>query len=126
LGGAKAEACRNAGHEVWILTRGLRDADSIRRINGDRSRPLPDLSSHRFDAVLDSCAYTPAMVDHLLDAVGPAIGRYVFISSNSVYCDLSLPGADENSPTKAATAPRHMTTPMVRSKDPRNWPPSGV
>ncbi len=102
LGGAMAAAARRAGHDVTVLSRGNR-ATGLPQITGNRAAPLPDLSHHRFDAVLDSCAFTPEGVDHLLTAVGPDIRHYVMISSISAYHDLSGPNPNETTPARPAT-----------------------
>jgi 2'-hydroxyisoflavone reductase len=94
LGGAVTRAALAAGHAVTVLTRGRRPLPAgVRSVIADRSAPLPRLPPA--DAVIDTCAFQPSDVAHLLTAV--ETGRYVMISSVSAYSDLAV-GPDEASP----------------------------
>ena len=44
---------------------------------------------------MDTCGYLPRTVKAAAELLSDAIDRYVFISSQSVYADLSVPGVDE-------------------------------
>lgn len=46
--------------------------------------------------VLDTCAFTPNSVKHLLNRVGDGLQRYVLVSSASVYADCSQRGPRES------------------------------
>ncbi|EAR51581.1 hypothetical protein OG2516_01641 [Oceanicola granulosus HTCC2516] len=86
LGGAIADAATAAGHDVTILSRGrtVRGGSSVRTIRADRHGDLAPLRGEAFDWVFDSCAYTPASVRTLLEAL-PGLQRYVLVSSISTY-----------------------------------------
>ncbi len=46
---------------------------------------LSAVASRRWDAVVDSCGYVPRVVGHSVEALKHAVGRYLFVSSISVY-----------------------------------------
>jgi 2'-hydroxyisoflavone reductase len=106
LGGAVAQAAQAAGHAVAILTRDRNRWNSLPDLEvliGDRYTDLSSLRGRQFDAVVDTCAFTPDAVSGLLDALPPTIGRYAFVSSASVYTDFSKPNVDEQAPTARAS-----------------------
>jgi 2'-hydroxyisoflavone reductase len=107
LGGAVAHAAHEAGHSVAILTRaltkGLPRLEGIDRLTADRHGDLRVVNGREFDLVVDTCAFTPDAVEHLLDALSPAPGRYAFVSSSSVYSSFAVPGTSETAPTSRAT-----------------------
>lgn len=102
LGGATARAAVDAGHDVTVMSRSGRNvAPGAATLIADRNDALPDLSD-QFDAVIDTCAYTPDMVQRLAAALGSA--HYVLVSSISVYAEFSEPNIDEMAPAPEATA----------------------
>ena len=106
LGGAVADAAKSVGHTVTIFTRGRATRQlrsDIEALVGDRYRDLSPLRGRHFDAVVDTCAFSPDAVTELLDSVSPAIGRYAFVSSSSVYANFSEPNVDEEAPTSRAS-----------------------
>ena len=101
LGKAAAEAAVAAQHDVTVMTRsGDNVAEGAATLIADRDAQLPDLSG-QFDAVIDTCGYAPDMVTHLARATGQV--HYVFVSSISVYDDMSVPQFDETAHAPAAT-----------------------
>ncbi len=106
LGGAMVDALYAAGHDVFTLSRGATqrvNASQVTTIAGDRFGDLSNLTDHAFDWVFDSCAYSPAAVARLLDAVGSQIQRYVLISSVSAYGTFEKLGLTEEDPVQTAT-----------------------
>ena len=106
LGGAMADAIAAAGHETFILSRGQNQrkrADGVKILRADRHKDLSILNNQEFDWVFDSCAYTPDMVNNLLDALGNKIKRYVLISSISAYDTFSRPDITEDIDVPSAT-----------------------
>lgn len=101
LGGTVARLAAAEGHGVTVLARGRAPVGDLPLIAADRNGRLPDLSGLGFDAVVDTSAYSPAHVTGLLDAHGPGPGRYVLISSESVYGDF---GQDITEDSPAPTA----------------------
>jgi 2'-hydroxyisoflavone reductase len=104
LGAQIAETARRAGHKVSILSRQPQKVDGIECLLGDRFGPLDALNGRRFDLILDTCAYIPDAVLHLLDRVASPPKRYVIVSSISVHEDFSLPGISEETPVRTASA----------------------
>lgn len=84
-------AATAAGHDVTLLHRGLHGADLF----GDSAHRLADrndadalaaaLAEGEWDATIDVCGYRPSQVSLLADALAGRGGRYVFVSSASVY-----------------------------------------
>jgi len=105
LGRHFVEAALVRGHDVTIFTRARHAnpfADRVEHLIGDRDPEegfgLERLESGTWDAVIDTSGYSP---DHVAASAALLRGRahrYVFISSISVYADLSLPGIDEEAP----------------------------
>ena len=101
LGGAAARAGLAAGHKVTVMTRsGQNVAAGAAVLIADRDQALPDLKG-QFDAVIDTCGYAPDMVTRLLQAVGQV--HYVFVSSISVYDDMTVPQLGETAHAPPAT-----------------------
>ena len=96
-----AEAAIAAGHDVTLFHRGRTGADlfpSATHLTGDRDADLTALSTGRWDATIDVCAYFPRQVRALADALGGRGGQYLFISSTSAYRSSVPPGFTEDAP----------------------------
>lgn len=101
LGGAVARNAVTMGHAVTVMTRsGANVADGAQTLIADREAPLPNLHG-QFDTVVDTCGYAPDMVQTLAAAVGDV--HYIFVSSISVYPDLSVPQSTEATDASNAT-----------------------
>jgi nucleoside-diphosphate-sugar epimerase len=79
-----------AGHELWLLNRGLRSAGlpGARTIIADIHQPTEvraALGGEKFDTVVNWIAFTPEDVQRDLGLFTGRTGQYVFISSASVY-----------------------------------------
>ena len=101
LGRAVAEAALVRGHELTLFNRGETNAalfPEVETLHGDRKRDLSLLEGRTWDAVIDPSGYIPADVRASAEQLRDA-GRYVFISSVSVYADFST-GPTETSPTE--------------------------
>jgi nucleoside-diphosphate-sugar epimerase len=89
LGAPAALALREAGHDVTVVSRGLRGAvPGVRAVGADRSdaRALADaLRGERFDLAVDFLAYRGGDVDQVLSLPSTRIGRYVLVSTGQVY-----------------------------------------
>jgi 2'-hydroxyisoflavone reductase len=112
LGGTKflgrhvVDAACERGHEVTLFNRGQTRPDlfpALEKLQGDRDGDLAALQGRGFDAVVDTSGYVPRIVSETLDALG-AVGHYTFVSSISVYADLSTPPT-ESSPLLELTEP---------------------
>jgi 2'-hydroxyisoflavone reductase len=95
-----AEALR-AGHHVTLLHRGKTGPDTFseaEHLLADRDGDLAVLAGREWDATIDVSAYLPSQVIRLAEALVPRAGRYVFISTMSVYAAPAEPGFTEASP----------------------------
>jgi len=100
LGRAIAADALARGHELTLFTRGTTNPDlfpEAERIRGDRKRDLAAIEGRTWDAVIDTSGYLPADVRASAELLRDS-GRYVFVSSVSVYADFSS-GPTEESPT---------------------------
>ncbi len=89
-------------HEVTLFNRGQHrvpgSLTNVETIHGDRNSDLARLQGRRWDAVVDTSGYVPRTVRASAERLSHSVDRYVFISSQSVYADLSVAGVDENAP----------------------------
>lgn len=110
LGRAVAAAAVARGWQVTALHRGTSDPPAgVESLLGDRTdRPsggsavgpaaLAEAARRRWDVVLDTWDGPPGAVAQSARVLAPNTGRYVYVSSRSVYRDLSAPGLHEDSP----------------------------
>ena len=95
------------GHEVTLFHRGSQSSlrgDGVEVIHGDRNSDLAKLAGRQWDAVVDTCGYLPRSVKAAAEFLFDAVDRYVFISSQSAYADVSVPGVVETSPLATLTS----------------------
>lgn len=95
------EAALAAGHRVTLFNRGTTNPDlfpAAEKLHGDRGGDLSALEGRRWDAVIDVNGYLPRHVRATAELLRDAVEHYVFISTISVYEDLSVPGTTEESP----------------------------
>jgi len=92
------EAALSAGHDVTLFHRGRHNPGlfpTAEFIQGDRTADL-GLLRDSWDVVLDTCGYFPRDVSASAEHLKDKAGRYVFVSSLSVYAESSTtPGIDE-------------------------------
>ncbi|MFE4517698.1 NAD-dependent epimerase/dehydratase family protein [Kitasatospora sp. NPDC056783] len=104
-----AEAALAAGHEVTVLHRGRSGAGQLpgaTHLIADRDADLSALHGRDWDATVDLCAYFPRQVRELSAALDPGrAGRYLLVSSLSVYDVPAAPGYTEDSPLLPADGP---------------------
>src|SRR6266850_106273 len=94
-------------HEITLFNRGHHpspDLPGVETIYGDRNSDLAKLEGRRWDAVIDTCGYLPRTVKASADILSDSVDAYVFISSQSVYADVSVPGVNESAPIKVLTS----------------------
>lgn len=108
------EALVAAGHAVTVLNRGRTPDDlpaAVERLRGDRNggaAGLGALEGRTWDACVDVNGYMPAQVRPAVEALHGRVGRYVFVSTVSVYGDLDDGPVLETYP-RMAPAPDHET-----------------
>ncbi|MGW1178913.1 NAD-dependent epimerase/dehydratase family protein [Kitasatospora sp. NPDC002543] len=104
-----AEAALAAGHEVTVVHRGRTGSGLLpdaTHLIADRDADLSALRGRSWDATVDFCAYYPRQVRELAAALDPgAAGRYLLVSTVSVYDVPAAPGYAEDSPLLPADGP---------------------
>src|SRR5512143_2143623 len=105
LGPELVEAARARGHALTLFNRGKTRPGlfpEVEKLRGDRDGKLEALRGRDWDAVIDTSGYVPRIVRASAELLAPHVGRYLFVSSISVYADSPAP-LDEGS--KVATMP---------------------
>jgi len=99
LGGQVTSTALGLGHQVTCLARGSSgDApDGAMFIQADRDKPkaYDGVAGERWDVVID-VSRQPGQVRSAVTALADRAGFFVFVSSNNVYADHSMPGQDED------------------------------
>lgn len=80
------------GHAVTVFHRGVTQSEDINgadHLIGDRDNDLSALADKElsWDMTIDVCAYRPDQVDTLIGVLGSRGGKYVYISTISVYSE---------------------------------------
>jgi 2'-hydroxyisoflavone reductase len=97
LGRHTVDVALARGHEVTLFNRGRTRPElfpDVEKLHGDRDGDLAALAGRAFDAVIDTSGFDPRVVRETLDALGET-GHYTFVSTISVYADLSTPPTAE-------------------------------
>jgi 2'-hydroxyisoflavone reductase len=101
LGRAAADAALAGGHDVTLVNRGQTNADlypAVETIHADLTGDLGVLDGRTWDAAIDlDPTQLPRHTRRRAEKVRDAVGHYVFVSTISVYADMSKP-VDEGSP----------------------------
>ena len=87
-GRAVVEAALGRGDTVTMFNRGITNRGlfpGVETVIGDRTEDLYALGRREFDAVVDVACYDPAAARLSADALKGRVGRYVFVSTVSVY-----------------------------------------
>ena len=101
LGRHLVESALARRDEVTLFNRGKSNPDlfpHLETIVGDRERDVNSLEGRIWDAVVDTSGYVPRIVRLSAEVLKNNVGRYVFISSISVYSDFKKIGIDESDP----------------------------
>jgi len=101
LGRHLVDAARARGHTVMLFNRAKSNPGlfpELETIQGDREHDIEKLSGRAWDAVIDTCGYVPRIVRLSTSSLERSVGRYVFISSISVFANFSKIGMDESDP----------------------------
>jgi 2'-hydroxyisoflavone reductase len=100
VGRALVEATLVAGNDVTLFHRGRTNPDlfpEAEHVLGDRDGGLAALDGRTWDACIDVSGYLPRLVGDAATALRDRVERYVYVSTISVYADLSVP-RDESGP----------------------------
>ncbi len=104
LGRHLVTAARACNHEVTLFNRGLHASEpDVETIQGDRYNDLIKLQGRRWDAVVDTCGMLPRAVRAAAEVLSDSVDRYVFISTQNVYADVSVLSVDETFPLRTLT-----------------------
>ena len=103
LGRHLVDSALARGHTVTLFNRGKTNPNlfpQVETILGDRELDLEKLASvgRAWDAVIDVAGYFPRIVGLSAAGLEGSVGRYVFISSISVYSDITKIGINESDP----------------------------
>ena len=113
LGRALAAEALARGHELTLFNRGETNPDlfpEAEHVRGDRGRDLAALEGRTWDAVIDPSGYTPAAVRASAEQLRES-GRYVFVSSISVYADFSQGPTEESALAELGDMPADELSP---------------
>ena len=112
LGPHTVRAALAAGHTVTLFNRGKSNSTlfpEVETLHGDRDPLKSDginaLRGREWDAAIDICGYVPRLVSASAELLADSVGHYVFVSTISVYSDLSQRAIDENSPVGTIADP---------------------
>ena len=96
------EAAESNGHEVVLFNRGKTNSEvykHLRHIQGDRRNDAHLVAEEEWDAVFDTCAYSPQDLQPMLDVLKNKTKTFMFISTISVYDDYKNGRPNESSTT---------------------------
>lgn len=105
--------------DVTVFNRGSRDAPTgVTALRGDRTQPggLDAISDGEWDVVVDTWSWAPAAVRDSANLLGDRAGRYVYVSSRSVYEYPAAAGADETAPVVDASPDDDQADDYARAK----------
>src|SRR5690348_7716608 len=106
IGRHLVDAALARGHEVTLFNRGQHGPDlypQVENLRGDRRGDLRALEGRQWDAIIDTNGYVPSVVRASARLLADAVRQYVFISTVSVYADVSIVGVNESSPVYTMT-----------------------
>ncbi|MGI8482076.1 MAG: NAD-dependent epimerase/dehydratase family protein [Chthoniobacterales bacterium] len=90
------------GHKVTVFNRGKTHTGElpkeVEQLIGDHNGQWDALKNRKWDVVIDNPTTLPAWVRDAARILKGNVGRYVFISTISVFADTSKPGMDESGP----------------------------
>ncbi|WP_264935889.1 NAD-dependent epimerase/dehydratase family protein [Streptomyces sp. A012304] len=118
-GRAVVEAAVGRGWDVTVLNRGRHAAvPGTRALTGDRTAPdgLAALAEGEWDAVVDTWSSAPRPVHEAARLLRDRAGRYVYVSSRSVYTWAPPAGYGEDAPVVEGAAPDADATDYARDK----------
>jgi len=120
LGPQVVEAAKARGYTITLFNRGKTRPElfpDLEKLRGDRDGNLKALEDRIWDVVVDTSGYVPRLVRDSAALLGKTARLYIFISSVSVYGDMSKPGMDET------TAPGKLKDESVEKVDGETYGP---
>lgn len=105
LGRHLVTAAQERAHEVTLFNRGTHSSvTNVETIHGDRHTDIGKLRGHRWDAVIDTYGMLPSAVRSAAEVLSDSVDRYIFISSQNAYADVSTSGVTETAPLATLTS----------------------
>lgn len=105
------------GHKVTVFNRGKTHPGElpagVEQLIGDRNGQLDALKNRKWDVVIDNPTMLPKWVRDAAEILQGNVERYIFISTISVYDNVSKPGVDETAPVAKYTG----ADPMKETRD---------
>ena len=101
LGPAIVRHALSRGHQITLFNRGRTNPHlfpDLEKIQGDRRDGVDALKGRRWDVCIDTSGYVPRIVGESAGLLADSVEQYIFISTISVYADVSRRGLNENSP----------------------------
>lgn len=110
------EMALSRDYEITLFNRGQHGAGlfpDVERLRGDRGGDLRALERRSWDAVIDTSGYFPRIVRASAELLADHVEHYTFVSSGSVYADVSVAGVDETAPVHKLPpeAPEELSSP---------------
>jgi 2'-hydroxyisoflavone reductase len=84
---------------VTLFTRGVTNPGlfpEAEHVRGNRDGDLDALEGRDWDVVVDTSGYVPRVVSASAELLAPSVGRYVFVSSISVYAGFAEPPTEDS------------------------------
>ena len=106
LGRHLVTAALARNHDVTLFNRGnylTQTPAVVETIAGDRHTELYKLKGRRWDAVVDTCGHLPHAVRAAAEVLADSVNRYVFVSSQNAYANVSVPDIAEDYPLGTLT-----------------------
>lgn len=112
-------------HHVTTFNRGRTAAQEfpeVEKLIGDRATDLSALAGRTWDAAIDTSGFLPQVVQRTVDQLRGHVGHYTFVSSISVFADVSKPGMDETAPVARLTPEQWKVVETIDPSEPKNTP----
>jgi 2'-hydroxyisoflavone reductase len=98
----QVEYALKRGHKVTVFNRGRTHPGILpketEQLIGDRNGQIDALKGRQWDVVIDVPTTLPVWVRDAAQILKGNVDRYIFVSTLSVYANVSKPGADESTP----------------------------
>ena len=105
LGRHLVTAALERDHEITLFNRGTHSSETnVETIHGDRHTDIGKLRGRRWDAVIDTHGMLPRAVRSAAEVLSDSVDRYIFISTQNAYADVSTPGVTETAPLATLTS----------------------
>jgi 2'-hydroxyisoflavone reductase len=109
IGSFQVRYALSRGHEITVFNRGKSHPgklpQAVEQLTGDRNGQLDELKGRKWDVVIDNPTTLPVWVRDSAKILKGNVEQYVFISTISVYSDMSQPGMDESGPLRKYEGP---------------------